>query len=72
MPEIITAINRTMKAPQKSPNLNVVQGDCCLPKIFLKYCIFMRGGNNFSKFYLEVALLTVSSLYGDLPLPNFL
>ena len=32
MPEIITAIKRTMKAPQKSPNLNVVQGDCCLPK----------------------------------------
>ena len=62
-----------MKAPQKSPNLNVVQGDCCLPKIFLKYCtIFMGGENNFSKFYLEVALLTVSSLYGDLPLPNFL
>lgn len=32
LPESITAIRRTIKAPEKSPTLNVIHGESCSPR----------------------------------------
>jgi hypothetical protein len=44
IPDKTTAINRTMKEPEKRPTLKVVQGLCCSPKggtrsLFMAFCL---------------------------------